>query len=162
MNTERKRSGYYFALPRFATQWSGNIARDESNWLEINVAGLLMHLVVYCFAFHICLSGHSLWQQLILLLPLAFLVWIFWSLLFYFNSLCLKFLRAAGIMRQLPDGRAQSILIGIVVTCFALSLARTGGHFQVIGIAWLILVMLNLTAAGLLALRTSHVSAAAK
>ncbi len=162
MNTSRKSSGYYFALPRFGTQWSGNIARDESNWFEINLAGLLMHLVVYCSAFQIFLSGHSRWSQLLLLLPLAFLVWIFWLLLFYFNSLCLKFLRAAGIMRQLSNGRAQSILIGIVVTCFALPLARTGGHFQMIGDAWLILVVLNLTAAALLARRTPHVSAAAK
>ena len=147
--------GYYFALPRLAMQ---RTARDESNWLEINAVGCFIHLVVYCFAFHLFLSGRALWLQLLMLLPLAFCVWMFWLLLFYFDSLCLKLLRAIGIMRSLSDGRGQSVLIGTVTSCFAFSLLRDGRLFQAIGLAWLILVALNLVAAGFLA----NVSAAAK
>jgi hypothetical protein len=161
MNAPRKNSGFYFALPRLWTKWRGrNAARDENNWLEMNVAGLLFHLIVYIFAFHLLASGLTFWQQLLLLIPLAFLVWFFWLLLFYLDSLCIKLLRALGFMRRLSDGRAQTILIGAVMICFALSLARESGVWRAVGILGLIIFALNLLAATILALASSDVSAA--
>jgi hypothetical protein len=161
MNAPRRDCGFYFALPRlWAKCRGGNAARDESNWLEMNVAGLFFHLIAYVFAFHLLASGLTFAQQILLLIPLAFLVWFFWLLLFYLDSLCIKLLRALGFMRRLSDGRAQTILIGVVMICFAISLASESGVWRAIGILGLGIFALNLLAAAILALASSNVPAA--
>ena len=80
-----------------------------------------MHLVVYAFVFRALLAGRALWLQLLFVLPLAFLVWILWLLLFYLSSLIIKALRAIGLMRDLSDRRAQSIVLVSAVSLCALA-----------------------------------------
>ena len=147
---------FYFSLPRLLTQCCGRSAkRTQNNWLEANAAGIFLHAVFYAFAFRVFLSGHNIWLQLLLLLPLAFLVWISWLLVFYFDSLVIRGLRAIGLMRHLSDSHAQSILIGLVASTFALALALDREAYKIIGAAWLILVVLNLLSAAILSLNVS-------
>ncbi|MGZ5002949.1 MAG: hypothetical protein ACXWBM_07120 [Chthoniobacterales bacterium] len=147
---------YYFSLPRLLAKWRGrSAARTENNWREANIVGLCFHIVVYLFAFRLLLAGCNFW--LILLLPLAFLVWICWLLFFYFASLLTKLLRTIGFMRELSDGRAQSVIIGTATVVCAGALVFDRAPFNIIGIAWLVIVALNLLAAVIL---KSNVSAA--
>ena len=146
---------FYFSLPRLIAKCCGRSAtRTQNNWLEANAAGIFLHVVFYVFAFRVLLSGHKTWLQLLLLLPLAFLVWIFWLLLFYFDSLVIRGFRAIGSMRNLPDSRAQSILIGLIASVCAVLLAFDHAAYKIVGVAWLALVALNLFSAAIL-----HVSA---
>ena len=145
--------GYYFALPRLLARSAGHSGgRTEQNWLEANVVGTFVHAIAFIFAGRLLLADCSLWQQVLLLGPLALLVCASWSLFFYLNSLVLKLLRAAGLMRDLPDNRGQSVIVGITTTLLALQLAETGSWTRVAGWIWIIAVALNLVAAAVLAL----------
>ncbi|MDQ6912199.1 MAG: hypothetical protein M3119_08100 [Verrucomicrobiota bacterium] len=147
---------FYFSLPRLLAKCCGRSAkRTQNNWLEANAAGIFLHVVFYAFAFRVFLSGHIILLQLLLLLPIAFLVWIFWLLLFYFDSLVIKGLRAMGFLRHLSDGSAQSILIGLVASACAVALALDRDGYKIIGEAWLTLVALNLLSAAILSLNVS-------
>jgi hypothetical protein len=147
---------FYFSLSRLLARCCGRSGRrTQNNWLEANAAGIFLHVVFYAFAFRVLLGGHNIWLQLLLLLPLALLVWIFWLLLFYFDSLVIRGLRAVGFMRHLSDSRAQSILIGIVASACALALALDRDAFKIIGVAWLALMALNLLSAAILSLNVS-------
>src|SRR5947207_2104117 len=106
-------SRFYFSLPRLL---AGKRARSEKNFLEANGVGLCIHFVIFVSAFRLLLGGCSFSQQLLLLPVLALLLWFFWLLFFYLNSLFIKALRAIGLLRDLSDGRAQSVLIGIVTS----------------------------------------------
>lgn len=144
---------FYFALPRLL--WSsvgGDAGRTEKNGFEAHAVGALIHLVAYAFAFQICLTNLRPWQQLLLVVPLAFLVWLFWINLLYANSQVIRLLRAVGVMRDLPQGRAQGILVGIIMTAFALHLLAAEGWTRFIGAIWIAAVALNLLAAAILAL----------
>lgn len=144
---------FFFALPRLILWWRGrNANRSEKNGLETHLVGALLHLVVYAFAFRICLTNRPAWQQLLWAIPLMFLVWTFWLSFVYANALVLRLLRRFGWMRDLPQGRAQGILITSVATIFALRLSAGGGWAAVLGIIWIVAVVLNLVAAGILAL----------
>jgi hypothetical protein len=151
-------SRFFFALPRLV-QWccGRNANRSEKNGLEANVVGALIHLLVYAFAFEICLTSRPLLEQIIWAVPLAFLVFIFWLNFFYLNSLIIRLLRTCGLMRDLPQSRAQGILIGIVTTAFALRLVHASGWIGMLGAIWLLAVSLNLLAAGILAASRAEV-----
>lgn len=145
---------FYFALPRLLARSRANQhMRSEKNSLEANVVGTLNHLLVYAFAFALLLKDLPGWQQVLLLLPLAVLVLIFWLLLLYVNSWIIKLLRAAGLMRALPNNRAQTLLISIVTTAMAGKLLFSEGWPRCVGLLWLAAVGLNLLAATLLAFR---------
>lgn len=157
--TAQAEPGVYFALPRLCAHWRGRSARrSERNWLEANIAGTLVHLVVYASAFQLLLARQSLWRQVLLCLPLALLVWVFWLLLLYANSLVIRSLRAVRLMRHLPDRRAQTALICILTAVFAVRLLTTGAWG--IGAVWLAVFALNLLAAALLAISQTDVAAA--
>jgi len=144
-------SEFYFALPRLMAQWFGrNATHSDKNGAEANVVGTLNHMVVYVAAFELLLGGLSLWTQLLLLVPLAILVWLFWLVLFYVNALLIKLLRGAGLMRRLPDNRAQNILVGTITTALAIYLLGAGSWTGVLGFIWIAAVTLNLAAAALL------------
>ncbi|MDQ6624328.1 MAG: hypothetical protein M3Y86_12705 [Verrucomicrobiota bacterium] len=143
---------FFFALPRLIASWRGGDAgRSEKNAVESNAVGALVHLVVYAFAFHLCLTSRPWWLQLLAAVPLAFLVWIFWLNLFYANALLLRLLRSAGLMRELPQSRAQGILIGILATAFAGALLTARDWTRVVAVLFLVLVLLNFLAALILA-----------
>lgn len=144
---------FYFALPRLLAKLrGGSSARTEQNWPEISTVGALIHLIVYSFAAQLFLQRLELWKQLALAIPLAVLVWLVWLLVLYLNSLGIRLLRAGGIMRDLPKSRAQGLLIGIMTTGCAYSLALSNSWLRILGEIWLVAVVLNLGAAALLRL----------
>jgi hypothetical protein len=148
---EKTEPAFYFCLPRLLARWrGGNAARTEMNWLEANIVGGAVHLIVYLFFARLFIGDLEFWQQLLLLAPLVVLVWVWWLLFLYVNSLILKFLRSVGLMRQLADNRAQSILICVTTTVFAIALVASDSWLRAIGVAWIAAVFLNQAAALLL------------
>ena len=146
--------GYYFALPRLiASRGGGSTGRSEQNALEAHVVGTLVHAITFVFAARLLLGDRPAWQQIMLLLPVALLVWIWWSILFYVSSVVVKLLRSVGALRQVPDNQAQSLVVGILTTVFAWQLVTAGSLISVLGWTWLAAVALNLVAAAVLALR---------
>ncbi len=146
-------SNFYFSLPRLIASWSGKqTGRSEKNVVEANVAGALNHLVVYGAAFQM-LRGLSVWQQLLFLVPLAALVGLFWLILFHVNAFLIESLRRLGLMRDLPDNRAQNLIVGFVTTVLAFYLLGTGGGSAALGSVWIAAVALNLLAAAMLPAR---------
>ena len=149
-NTEPR---YYFALPRLiARAWGGNSSPAETNWVEANVAGGLVHGIAYLFAALLFLRDLSPVQQALLFLPLAVFVWLAWLLVLYINSLVIRLLRAGGMLRKTPDDRAQGLFIGVMTTAFAVALLRAGAYYGFAGGIWLAALSVNFLAAALLAL----------
>ena len=138
-------------MPRLvASQFGGNPARTESNWLEANIVGSVEHLIWYAFAANVLLAGLPSWAQLALLIPLAFVVWVCWLIALYLNSVFIRLLRACGLLRDLSNARVQSVLLGIVTTVFAFHLVTDGSRLSLLGLAWVAAVSLNLLAAAIL------------
>lgn len=152
---------FYFALPRLIASWSGGSAvRSEKNGLEANLIGGLNHLVVYIAAFELLLRDRGLWQELILLVPLAILVFFFWTIFFYVSAWLIRLLRSIGLMRGLPVNRAQNITVAITTTLLALYLIRAGTPWsRLLGFLWIAAVILNLIAAAVLAVTYANRSA---
>lgn len=147
---------YFFALPRLINRARGrNAHRSEKHALETTAVGLFTHYVAYLFFFQLWLTNRLVGQQLLWIVPLTIFVWLFWINFIYLNSLVLRLLRALGLMRHLPQARAQGILIGIVITIFALRLAYAHGFAKMIGLIWLSAVILNQLAAAVLALSST-------
>ena len=146
-------AAFYFSLPRLLARWcGGSDERTEMNWLEANAVGIAVHGIAYLFTAHLLLSGLALWQQIALLLPVAVLVWICWLIVLYLNALIVKLLRICGLMRHLPDNRAQSILIGLMITICASELMSSDAlALFLVGAIWICAVSLNLAAAVVLA-----------
>ena len=146
--------GYYFALPRLLASFGGGRThRSEQNSLEAHAVGLLIHAITFVFAATLLFGGWPAWEQIVLLVPVALLVWMWWSLFFYVTWLGVKLLRSVGRLRQMPDSHAQSLMVGIVTTLLAWQLVTAGSWMTVLGWTWLIAVALNLAAAAVLGLR---------
>lgn len=144
---------FYFALPRLLLKlFGGNPAPSDTNWIEANIAGTLMHLVVFVFGAHLLLSGLRPWQQLLLLVPVAILFWLFWMAFFFVSSLLVKGLHALGTFRNSAGARLQGVLASIMITACAVELVRLGGWMRVLGLTWIVAVSLNVVATLLLAL----------
>jgi len=147
----RYQTQFYFALPRLVVSQLGwSAARRESNWLEANIVGGVEHLIWYAFAAHVLLGGLPIWAQILLLIPLAFLVWIGWLIALYVNSLLIRLLRAFRPIRDLANARVQSVLLGIVTTVFAFFLVTEDSSLSPVGLLWVAAVSLNLLAAAIL------------
>ncbi len=151
-NPERRdQPQFYFALPRLvASQLGWNAARTEGNWLEANIVGGFEHLIWYAFAAHALLHGMPAWEKIALLIPLVVCVWICWLLMIYLNSVFIRLLRVCGLLRDLSNARAQSVLLGIVTTGFAFYLSANASRLGILGVAWVVAVSLNLLAAAVL------------
>jgi hypothetical protein len=91
------------------------------------------------------------WLTALLLVALAFGVWLFWLFLLYLNSVVIKFLRLSGFFREVPPRRTQSIFWGIATTAMACSLLRGTRWVHEVAAIWLVAVALNLVAAVILA-----------
>src|SRR5215210_4828352 len=103
---------FNFALPRLLAAPAGTKRlRSEKNGAEARLAGGFNHLVIFAAIFHLLTARVSLSAALLLLVPIAVLVWIFWLLLLYVNSWIIYFIRKAGLAQSLPDNRAQTALI---------------------------------------------------
>jgi hypothetical protein len=146
--------GNYFAVPRLLRMFFGkNARRSEGSWAEAHFIGVAVYLISYFFAAHLLLPCLSPWILLPALLGLIFVVWFLWLIVLYLNSLIVKLCWAWGLFTDLSGNRVQSVLIGILTSVFAAELMTAGGWMRWIGIAWIAGVMLNLSAALLLALK---------
>jgi hypothetical protein len=143
---------FYFSLPRFiALLRGGDTRRAESNAVEAWLVGLMMYLVHYLFFAHFIPLHLSPWLTALLLIVLAFWVWLFWLLLLYLNSVIIKLLHLGGLFRTIPTRRAQSILLVIFTTAMACALLKHSPWAHEIGAIWLVAVALNLASAVVLA-----------
>ena len=143
---------FYFSLPRFISLLrGGDTRRAESNAVEAWLVGLLMYLVHYLFFAHYLPPRLGPWLTALLLIVLAFWVWLFWLLFLYLNSLIIKLLRLGGLFRTVPTRRAQSILWGILTTAMACALLKDSPWVREMGAIWLVTVALNLASAVVLA-----------
>ncbi len=148
---------FYFALPRLMSKWrGGDSARAEKNSAEAWAAGLAIYSVSYLF-FATLVPAQSGWLLTVLvLIVLAFGVWLFWLVMLYLNSLVIKLLRFTGVIRNVPDRHAQSVLVSATATAMACSLLNSGSWMTDIAALWIIAVTMNLAAAGILALQSGR------
>lgn len=153
---------FYFAFPRLLAKLGGGSAeRTDTNWLETNAVGTLIHAIVFLFLAQLFLAGRAVWQQLMLLVPLAILTLLFWMVLFALQTLIIRSARSLGLLRDIRDDRANGVLIGIVTTAFAWQLLGAGTWVRAIAAVWLVAVALNLLAACVLALSNADAPRAA-
>ena len=150
----RKISGFYFSLPRLISKIGGGDARRaETNAAEAWAAGLLFYLIGYVFfAAEFIPHGIAPWLTALLLIAVAFFVWLVWLLLLYINSVIIKLLHLCGLFRTLPARRAQSVLLGFFTNAMACTLLFHGSWMRGIGLFWLLAVAANLASAFVLAL----------
>jgi hypothetical protein len=145
---------FYFSLLRLmAMLRGGDATRSENNGAEAWVAGIATYLVSYLFFAQFVPADLRFWQTSLLLAGLAFLVWLFWLLALYLNSLIIGFLRLSGFFRGIPARRAQSILLATTATGMSVQLLQRGGWPTEIAAIWLIAVAMNLAATAVLAFR---------
>ena len=143
---------FYFSLPRFiALLRGGDTRRSERNAVEAWLAGLIMYLVHYLFFRHFLPPDLAPWLSALLLIFLAFWVWLFWLLLLYLNSVIIQLLRLGGLFRTVATRHVQSILWGVVTTAMACELLKDSPWVREIGAIWLVAVAMNLASAVVLA-----------
>jgi hypothetical protein len=140
---------FYFSLFRvIALLRGGDPRRAESNGFEAWLVGLMIFSIHYLFFATLFVpSDLEPWLTALLLVTLAFWIWLFWLLLLYLNSLIIKLLRTCGIFHTLPIRRAQSILWGISTTAMACMLLKSSPALRELGAIWLVAVAMNLVAA---------------
>ena len=144
---------FYFALPRLLAKWRGGDAtRAEKNSVEAAAAHLAIYAISYIYFARFIPDGTSWWLGGLMFVALAFLVWLFWLLVLYLNSLILKLLNGLGLLRSLPVRRGQGVLIVTITVAMAVALVQSGSFAGEIGTLWLIATAMNLIAAGILAL----------
>jgi hypothetical protein len=92
---------FYFALPRLLAKLGGGSAEPiDTNWLETNAVGTLIHAIVFLFLAQLFFAGRATWQQLLLLVPLAILTLLFWMLLFALQTLIIRSARALRLAAE--------------------------------------------------------------
>ena len=151
MNKSNRR--FYFSLFRvIALLRGGDASRAESNGFEAWLIGLTMYSIHYLFFATLFIPSHlEPWLTALLLVALAFWIWLFWLLLLYVNSVIIKVLHACGLFRTIPTRRAQSILVGISTTAMACVLLKSSPWVRELGTIWLVAVAMNLASAVVLA-----------
>ncbi|HEV2806480.1 MAG TPA: hypothetical protein VGW57_16260 [Chthoniobacterales bacterium] len=143
---------FYFALPRLLAHWRGGSSiRAEKNSAEAWAAHLAIFAITYLYFARFIPDGTSWWSSGLMSVALAFLVWLFWLLMLYLNSLILKLLHGMGLLRSLPVRRGQGILIVATTAAMALALVQNGSFAGEIAALWLTAIAMNLIAAGILA-----------
>jgi hypothetical protein len=152
MNKNNKRQFYFSLLRIIAMLHGGDARRAESNGFEALLVGLMMYSIHYLFFASLFLrSDFEPWLTALLIVALAFWIWLFWLLLLYLNSVIVKVLCACGFFRAIPIRRAQSILWGIITTAMALALLKCTPWIRELGAIWLVAVAMNLVSAVVLA-----------
>ena len=154
MNTDPGQPHFYFALPRLiATMRGAEGRRAENNGAEACVGSLAIYVINYLFFAQFVPPHLPLGPAALLLAGLVFLVWFFWLLVLYVNSLIIELLRYVGIFRAMPTRHAQSILLGTWTTAMAFDLVDRGSWIGEVASIWLVAVAMNLAAAAVLAFR---------
>lgn len=146
---------FYFSLFRVMTMLRGGDARRaESNGFEALLVSLMIYSIHYLFfATRFLPSNLEPWLTALLLVALAFWIWLFWLLLLYVNSVVIKVLHRCGLFRAIPTRRAQSILWGIATTAMACALLKSSSSLREFAAIWLVAVVMNLASAVVLAFR---------
>jgi hypothetical protein len=148
---------FYFALPRLLALFRGGSSeRAEKNAGEAWTASIASYLVSYLFFAQFIPETLGLFSKILSLVLLAFLVWLFWLLALFVNSLMIKLLQACGLFRTIPVRRAQSILVAGAASAMSFQLLQGGGWIAEIAAIWLVAVAMNLAAAAILALRNGN------
>ena len=148
---DKNRPHFYFSLLRLLALFrGGDTRRAENNGAEAWLGGLAINLISYLFFAQFIPDDLKLWQRALLLVLLAFFVWLFWLVVLYINSLVIKFLRLCGLFHSMPIRRLQSVLLGISATAMAGGLLQTDSWSREIASIWLIMVAMNLSAAAVL------------
>lgn len=148
---DKPRPHFYFSLLRLmALLRGGDATRAENNGLEAWFGGLAINLISYLFFAQFVPGDLQLWQRALLLVLLAFFVWLFWLVVLYINSLIIKFLRFCGLFHSIPNRRLQSVLLGISATAMACGLFQSGSWQREIAAIWFVMVAMNLSAAAIL------------
>jgi len=143
---------FYFALPRLLAKFRGGDAtRVEKNGSEAWAASLSVYAISYLYFADFIPVALSWWMRALLFGALTFLIWLFWLLVLYLNSLILKLVRSLGLFRSLPMRRGQSVLVAAATTVMAIALALRNSLVSEVGAIWLIATALNLMAALILA-----------
>jgi hypothetical protein len=152
MNQNGQRQ-FYFSLFRIIAMLRGADARRaESNGFEAWLVGLLIYSVHYTFFATLFVPPNlAPWLTALLLVALAFWIWLFWLFLVYINSLIVKALHTCGLFTTIPIRRVQSVLWGIFTTAMACSLLNRSPSLRELGAFWLVAVAMNLAAAVVLA-----------
>jgi hypothetical protein len=154
MNKSDKRAPqFYFSLLRvIAMLRGGDARRTESNGFEALLIGLTIYSIHYLFFATLFIpSNREPWLTALLLVALAFWIWLFWLLLLYINSVIIKVLHGCGLFRAIPTRRVQSILWGISTTAMAYALLKSSPSLRELGAIWLVAVAMNLASAVILA-----------
>ena len=143
---------FYFALPRLIAKFrGGDTARAEKNGSEAWATSLAIYAISYLYFADFVPDTLSWWMRALMFVALAFLVWLFWLLMLFINSLVLKLVHSLGLFRSLPTRRGQSVLLAGATTAMAVALAQRGTFVSEVGAIWLIATALNLVAALILA-----------
>jgi hypothetical protein len=144
---------FYFSLFRvIALLRGGEARRTESNGLEALLVGLMIYSIHYLlFATLFIPSNLEPWLTGLLLVALAFWIWLFWLLLLYINSVIIKVLHVCGLFRAIPTRRIQSVLWGISTTAMACALLKSSPSLREFAAIWLVAVAMNLASALVLA-----------
>jgi hypothetical protein len=148
---------FYFALPRLLARFRGGSSeRAENNGGEAWIGSIATYLVSYLFFAQFVPATLGLASTILSFVLLAFLVWLFWLLALYLNSLVIKLLQACGLFHNIPVRRAQSILVAGTASAMSLQLVQGGGWSAEIAAIWIVAVAMNLAAAAILALRNGN------
>lgn len=152
MNKTGPRQFYSSLFRLLALFRGGDARRAESNGFEAWLLGLMIYSIHYLFFVTLLLpSNPHPWQTALVLVAIAFWVWLSWLLLLYINSVIIKALHVCGIFRTIPIRRAQSILWGTWTTAMAFALLKGNPMSRELGAIWLVAVAMNLAAAVVLA-----------
>jgi hypothetical protein len=153
MKTKDKPQFYFSLFRLIALLRSGDITRTESNGFEAWLIGLLIYSIHYLFFSTLFIPAHlEPWLTALVLVALAFWIWLFWLLLLYVNSVLIKLLRMFGFFRTLPIRHAQSILWGTATTAMACVLLERNPALRELGAIWFVAMAMNLIAALILIL----------
>jgi hypothetical protein len=143
---------FYFALPRLlAKMRGGDPSRAEKNAAEAWLGSLAIYTISYLYFTAFIPDDWSGWTRALFLVALAFLVWLFWLVMLYLNSLILKLLHTLNLVRSFPMRRGQSVLLAATTTAMAVALTHRDSIVSELGAMWLIATAMNLVAAAILA-----------
>jgi hypothetical protein len=152
MNKSDKRQFYFSLLRVIAMLRGGDARRAESNGFEAWLVGLTIYSIHYFFFATLFIpSNLEPWLRALLLVALAFWIWLFWLLLLYINSIIIKVLHVCGLFRAIPTRHVQSVLWGISTTAMACALLKSSPSLHEFGAIWLVAVAMNLASAVVLA-----------
>jgi hypothetical protein len=152
MNKSDKRQFYFSLFRVIAMLRGGDARRTENNAFEAWLIGFMIYSIHYLFFATLFIPPNlKPWLTALLLVALAFWIWLFWLLLLYVNSVIIKALHVGGLFRTIPTRRAQSILWGISTTAMAFALLKSSPAPRELGAIWLVAVVMNLASALVLA-----------